>query len=373
MDESLEAAASLKVMIEKNAQASSLQFLQSQKLPNFANERLPHHRASVCNLAPAGRLSRWDAKLPKDLEPRPPNSNRSSGRAFLTGSRSLSPRPGGPATIAECLSDMRTPPSSPVLLPTRAPTPPQGSPQGLSKAHYLREACRRQAGSAEAPSSAPTTPTFARRTLDVPGRLSFFVSSCETDNEEDDDFEEDRTESETAGGFRGRSGAPHEPRRRVPSPSPTRTGNGASAPYLLVPGRPPRPFQEWGARSASKSPSRYLDNLSSRQLRGVSPLPVPSGGGVPFRSAGLVLAAQQASKDSDSVWQQQGSSRGAPRILLSPPGCLETQLPRREWTQSRPEMAPLHLRRLGKPIISIKLIGRLLRGLFVVHVPIASK
>ena len=112
------------------------------------------------------RTSRWDTKLPKQLEGRPPL--RPLRKQM---SRSLSPRPRGPVG----LSMLRPPPpspsydgtSSPLLLPTRSPTPPQT----MSGIKYINKTLDSfNANKTLACSSAPTTPTSSRKTLEVPGR-----------------------------------------------------------------------------------------------------------------------------------------------------------------------------------------------------------
>ena len=119
------------------------------------------------------RTSRWDAKLPKQLEGRPPLKPLRKQM-----SRSLSPRPRGPVG----LSMLRPPPpspsggnqegtSSPLLLPTRSPTPPQAlgaTKQLLIINKPLSAFSHTNSGTRTGWSSAPTTPTSLRKTLEVP-------------------------------------------------------------------------------------------------------------------------------------------------------------------------------------------------------------
>ena len=201
------------------------------------------------------RTSRWDESMPKHLEPRPPTRP-----VRKTISRSLSPRPRKPISLAS----LRPPPPSPtwsgvqggagsqtMLLPTRSPTPPQvtgynSTSSPLSKPtpiHINVNSKHLETFSSTGWSSAPTTPTSIRKTLDVPGRMGsgggdMLKKNCFIRSD--------------------RSG----------SSSPTRDStNGGSS-------RIPRIESHLRClpRTDSKSPSRYLDNLSSRQKRGESPV-----------------------------------------------------------------------------------------------------
>ena len=198
------------------------------------------------------RASRWDEAMPKDLEPRPPTRP-----VRKTISRSLSPRPRKPISLAS----LRPPPPSPtwsvgqggsttptMLLPTRSPTPPQmctGSNTSSTKPspiHININNKHLETFTSSGWSSAPTTPTSSRKTLDVPGR----------------------TGSRGGGKLQDNAFLRND---RSTSTSPT----GES---LCGSSRIPRIENHTrnSLRTDSTSPSRYLDNLSSRQKRGVSPV-----------------------------------------------------------------------------------------------------
>ena len=204
------------------------------------------------------RTSRWDEAMPKHLEPRPPTRP-----VRKTISRSLSPRPRKPISLAS----LRPPPPSPtwsgphesvtsptMLLPTRSPTPPQTTGTSTSShtnstktipIHVNINNKHLETFSSTGWSSAPTTPTSMRKTLDVPGRLSSQGSTFQNNTFLRSD--------------------------RSSSPSPTRD------PSMKGSSRIPRidtHINKTQPRNIadSVSPSRYLDNLSSRQKRGESPV-----------------------------------------------------------------------------------------------------
>ena len=204
------------------------------------------------------RTSRWDEAMPKHLEPRPPTRP-----VRKTISRSLSPRPRKPISLAS----LRPPPPSPtwsgtqegvtsptMLLPTRSPTPPQMTGIGTSNntvttktipIHVNINNKHLETFSSTGWSSAPTTPTSMRKTLDVPGRLGSQGSTFQNNNFLRAD--------------------------RSTSPSPTRDPNSKGSSRIPriethINKSQPRNISD------SVSPSRYLDNLSSRQKRGESPV-----------------------------------------------------------------------------------------------------
>ena len=204
------------------------------------------------------RTSRWDEAMPKHLEPRPPTRP-----VRKTISRSLSPRPRKPISLAS----LRPPPPSPtwsgpqdgvtsptMLLPTRSPTPPQTTGLNTSNNNLPSKAIpihininnkHLETFSSTGWSSAPTTPTSMRKTLEVPGRIGSQSHAFQNNAFLRSD--------------------------RSTSPSPTRdssTRGSSRIPRIdtHINKNQPRNIAE------SVSPSRYLDNLSSRQKRGESPV-----------------------------------------------------------------------------------------------------
>ena len=251
----------IQVTVDSNKDSSSC----SNGTSNFLDDQSPQNENSFLEAGSSNvvrsnsmRTSRWDEAMPKHLEPRPPTRP-----VRKTISRSLSPRPRKPISLAS----LRPPPPSPtwsgvhegvtsptMLLPTRSPTPPQmtglntssnNHPPKTVPIHVNINNKHLETFSPTGWSSAPTTPTSMRKTLDVPGRLGSQGSTFQNNAFLRSD--------------------------RSTSTSPTRdlSKNGSS--------RIPRIESHINKSqqrniSESVSPSRYLDNLTSRQKRGVSPV-----------------------------------------------------------------------------------------------------
>ena len=263
------------------------------------SDRGSHLETGSTNIARSNsmRTSRWDESMPKHLEPRPP-----SRPVRKTISRSLSPRPRKPISLA----NLRPPPPSPtwsglheggtshtMLLPTRSPTPPQVTGTNASTKPIPIQVNinnkHLETFTSSGWSSAPTTPTSIRKTLDVPGRLgsgggSMLRNNCFVRND------------------------------RSTSTSPIRDSPKGSSriPRIETHLKPSCP------RTDSTSPSRYLDNLSSRQKRGVSPVIICDKKSDKYTSP-LILEIRRKKED-----REEKNIGGVKLSNLTPP----TNLPR---------------------------------------------
>ena len=260
--------------IRVNKESNEMSIHTSTNLVSSRNlspsEKGSHLETGSTNIARSNsmRTSRWDESMPKHLEPRPPMRP-----VRKTISRSLSPRPRKPISLA----NLRPPPPSPtwsgkqegftsptMLLPTRSPTPPQvtgtnASPKPIPIQVNINNK-HLETFTSTGWSSAPTTPTSIRKTLDVPGRVgsgggSMLKNNCFVRND------------------------------RSTSTSPTRDSPKSSSRIPRIDSH----LKPCPTRTDSHSPSRYLDNLSSRQKRGESPVIISDKKSDKYNTSPLIL------------------------------------------------------------------------------------